>query len=114
MSSEPETLILRDNTGRFYVLPQSVLEAAQASVDLQTALEAYFAEREVAGYGGPLGFLGGGVGGSPYDRPISNMNFGDGDFQAIAFIVLMNATNDMDKDLRSIMSMAQPSVHHRR
>ena len=112
MSGEPESLILRDNTGRFYVLPHAVLEAAHASVDLQAALEAYFAEREVAGYGGPLGFLGGGVGGiSPYDRPISNIGFGDGDIEAVSFIVLMNATNDMDKDLKMILN---PTGRHRR
>ncbi len=112
MNGEPDSLILRDNTGRFYVLPHAALEAAQASVDLQAALEAYFAEREVVGHGGPLGFLGGGVRGiSPYDRPISNMGFGDGDIEAVSFIALMNATADMDKDLKSIL---HPTARHRR
>jgi putative addiction module CopG family antidote len=41
---------------------------------------------------------------SPYDRAISNMGVGDGDIEATAFIVLMQAANDTEKDLRMIMA----------
>jgi hypothetical protein len=37
------------------------------------------------------------------NRPIQNMGIGDGDIEAVAFIVLMAATNDMDNDLKAIM-----------
>jgi len=40
---------------------------------------------------------------SPYDRAISNMGV-DGDIESIAFIVLMQATKDMDNDLKMIMA----------
>jgi Arc/MetJ-type ribon-helix-helix transcriptional regulator len=40
---------------------------------------------------------------SRYDQVISNMGVGEGDIEAVAFIVLMQATNDMDKDLKAIM-----------
>ncbi len=35
---------------------------------------------------------------------ITNMGVGNGDIEAVAFIVLMQATNDMDNDLQEIMA----------
>jgi putative addiction module CopG family antidote len=40
---------------------------------------------------------------SPYDRAISSMGVG-GDIESMAFIVLMQATKDMDNDLKMIMA----------
>ena len=48
---------------------------------------------------------------SPYAHSISNMGLNDGDIEQVAFIVLMGATNDMDKDLRMTM---HATTHHGR
>lgn len=41
---------------------------------------------------------------SRQDAAIASMGVGDGDIEALAFIVLMQATNDMGQDLKTIMA----------
>lgn len=47
---------------------------------------------------------------NPYDRAISNMGVDGADSEAVAFIVLMHATNDMDNDLKMIMAEVKAMI----
>jgi hypothetical protein len=55
---EHTLLVLRDNTGRFYLLSPQLPAAARVSDEEQTRLEALFADQAVTGYGGVYGGAG--------------------------------------------------------
>jgi hypothetical protein len=98
-SGEDRTLIVRDASGQFYVVPGPVLEAGRAGPELQAALAAYVAEHEVTGAG--LG-LASGVPGMA-----SAAGLQGADVEALAFIVMIDAAQAAQSDLQSIMAGVQ-------
>jgi hypothetical protein len=73
---------------------------------LQAAARSRFARKQIASGNSatPLG--------APYDKAVRNMGMAaDGDIEAICFIVLMEATKDMDQDLKMIMDDVKATTH---
>ena len=87
-------------TLRFAALQPRLQPSAKAWVEQQARLEAQKSAPDVVGLGAAIRSR---FSGSPGSKP----NVTGGDIEAMAFLVMMQATNDMDKDLQQIMAEVQ-------
>jgi len=87
-------------TLRFATLQPRLQPSAKAWVEQQARLEAQKSAPDVAG-------LETAIRSRFSPNPGSKPNMAGGDIEAMAFLVMMQATNDMDKDLQQIMAEVQ-------
>ncbi|HET8647636.1 MAG TPA: hypothetical protein VFO85_19210 [Vicinamibacteria bacterium] len=92
MADDDDVLVLRDGTGRYYLLPRATLEALAVPEAERGRLEAALGGADVAGFDAGPAFQYRSLGQLPGE-----------DIMALSFLVIMEAAKSAQEDLKAIM-----------